>query len=49
MLPLDWAYNNARLVCRPLSDWLDPEMITGVDEEPEEDSVDEISEKVECR
>jgi hypothetical protein len=22
ILPLDWAYNNARLVCRPDSDWL---------------------------
>ena len=27
VLPLDWAYNNARLVCRPLSDWLSPERI----------------------
>lgn len=24
VLPLDWAYNNARLVCRPDSDWLTP-------------------------
>ena len=23
MLPLDWAYKNARLICRPDSDWLD--------------------------
>ena len=22
ILPLDWAYSNARLVCRPDSDWL---------------------------
>jgi hypothetical protein len=27
MLPLDWAYKNARLVCRPDSDWLDTEEI----------------------
>lgn len=26
-LPLDWAYRNARLVCRPDSDWLAPEDI----------------------
>lgn len=33
ILPLDWAYNNARLVCRPNSDWLSPDLIkqTGVD------------------
>jgi len=34
MLPLDWAYLNARLVCRPGSDWLDARMIAhGRDEE----------------
>jgi hypothetical protein len=27
ILPLDWAYNNARLVCRPDSDWLTPTAI----------------------
>ena len=27
ILPLDWAYNNARLVCRPNSDWLSPDLI----------------------
>jgi len=27
VLRLDWAYNNARLVCRPNSDWLDPREI----------------------
>jgi len=27
ILPLDWAYNNARLVCRPDSDWLTPKGI----------------------
>lgn len=26
-LPLDWAYKNARLVCRPDSDWLAPDQI----------------------
>ncbi len=28
MLSLDWAYCNARLVCRPDSDWLKPEQVT---------------------
>lgn len=27
VLPLDWAYSNARLVCRPDSDWLTTEMV----------------------
>jgi hypothetical protein len=27
VLPLDWAYKNARLICRPDSDWLAPEDI----------------------
>lgn len=27
ILPLDWAYKSARLVCRPDSDWLAPEQI----------------------
>lgn len=27
VLPLDWAYRNARLICRPDSDWLAPEEI----------------------
>jgi hypothetical protein len=27
-LPLDWAYTNARLICRPDSDWLLPEEIS---------------------
>jgi hypothetical protein len=27
ILPLDWAYNNARLVCRPDSDWLVPQRV----------------------
>ena len=26
-LPLDWAYTNARLICRPNSDWLEPNEI----------------------
>jgi len=34
MLPLDWAYKNARLICRPDSDWLDARRISeGADEE----------------
>jgi len=32
MLPLDWAYRNARLVCRPDSDWLDAGEIAEGDE-----------------
>ena len=33
---LDWAYRNARLVCKPDSDWLDPEEITeAAEEQPE--------------
>lgn len=27
IIELDWAYNNSRLVCKPLSDWLTPELI----------------------
>lgn len=27
VLPLDWAYKNARLICRPNSDWLLPDEI----------------------
>jgi cold shock CspA family protein len=27
VLPLDWAYKNARLVCRPDSDWLTPQSV----------------------
>lgn len=36
VLPLDWAYKNARLICRPDSDWLEPESIAGGVEEEEE-------------
>ncbi len=31
VLPLNWAYNNARLICRPDSDWLTPEDISDSD------------------
>lgn len=36
VLPLDWAYSNARLICRPDSDWLDPGSITtaSLEEDP---------------
>ena len=38
ILPLDWAYSNARLVCRPDSDWLTPQKIGEVsDLEPDPD------------
>jgi hypothetical protein len=39
VLPLDWAYNNARLVCRPDSDWLTPTVVTTIDENDEIDEV----------
>jgi hypothetical protein len=45
ILPLDWAYQNARLVCRPDSDWLVPGLIRDVEplgetgEEDEEEPV----------
>jgi hypothetical protein len=35
ILPLDWAYSNARLVCRPDRDWLIAQNI--VQDEPEEE------------
>lgn len=35
VLPLDWAYKNARLVCRPDSDWLAPQDISAVGDEDE--------------
>ena len=35
ILPLGWAYNNARLVCRPDSDWLVAERINQQEEELE--------------
>ena len=40
ILPLSWAYNNARLVCRPDSDWLVAENITtkSIDEHALENS-----------
>ncbi len=34
VLPLDWSYQNARLVCRPDSDWLVPDHIIEGNEEP---------------
>ena len=32
ILPLDWAYKSARLVCRPDSDWLAPKKIDAGEE-----------------
>ena len=40
ILPLAWAYNNARLVCRPNSDWLIPEEITQAQSEEQEGDED---------
>jgi hypothetical protein len=40
ILPLDWAYRSARLVCRPDSDWLTPEQIDEYSRGPETDEVD---------
>jgi hypothetical protein len=39
VLPLDWAYNNARLICRPDSDWLKPREIVKKEEQPDEEEV----------
>ena len=36
ILPLDWAYKNARLICRPDSDWLAPSKIKAEVEEEDE-------------
>lgn len=41
VLPLDWAYKNARLICRPDSDWLAPEDISM--ESPEEEEPQNLS------
>jgi cold shock CspA family protein len=39
-LPLNWAYKNARLICRPDSDWLSPEDISVATEfDDEEEAV----------
>lgn len=40
IMPLDWAYKTARLVCRPDSDWLAPGDIDESEEAPESDRVD---------
>ena len=40
VLPLDWAYKSARLVCRPDSDWLAPHQI---DEGKEDGGEDEMA------
>jgi hypothetical protein len=37
VLPLAWAYKNARLVCKPDSDWLVPDRIRS-EEAPSEES-----------
>jgi len=37
VLTLDWAYRNARLVCRPDSDWLDQKKISQLSDEDELD------------
>lgn len=42
ILPLAWAYMNARLVTRPDSDWLEPRMI-GSETNEEEDTLQEES------
>ncbi len=39
ILPLDWAYSNARLVARPDSDWL---MAEGIDTSSDEDEDEDI-------
>ena len=40
VLPLEWAYQNARLVCRPDSDWLTPDRVESEPERlPEDDDL----------
>lgn len=39
ILSLDWAYSNARLICRPDSDWLTADKITSI---PLEEDIEEI-------
>ena len=46
VFPLTWAYRNARLVCRPDSDWLTPEKIV-VPERGEEELDEGESDTVE--
>lgn len=41
ILPLDWAYMNARLVCRPDSDWLLPQRVQAGRESEVELAIDE--------
>ncbi len=40
ILPLVWAYNNARLVCRPNSDWLIPDDIKDGEDSSSEQETD---------
>lgn len=40
VLPLNWAYNNARLICRPDSDWLSPETIIDQDASDEDEEAE---------
>jgi cold shock CspA family protein len=35
VLPLAWAYKNARLICRPDSDWLEPRTIRDNQDQPD--------------
>lgn len=42
--PLDWAYEHARLVCRPDSDWLAPIRITHVSAEEDVNAIDQEGE-----
>ncbi|MEI8140973.1 MAG: DUF3825 domain-containing protein [bacterium] len=37
ILELDWVYNNARLIARPDSDWLTPNIIQEIDDRSESD------------
>jgi hypothetical protein len=44
VLPLDWAYQNARLVCRPDSDWLVPNRIRHGEGMSDTDDSEEVGE-----
>ena len=43
ILPLDWAYMNARLVCRPDSDWLLPQRVQASRDADDELGAEDVS------
>jgi hypothetical protein len=47
ILKLEWAYQNARLICKPDSDWLDPGSMREDQEEDEESALEQSDVSVE--